>query len=154
MRDELRDRFMAKVDRSGGEDGCWHWLASTFNGGYGQFRSHELSTALAHRISYEHFIGAIEQDFQIDHLCRNRACVNPKHLEAVTSQENCARSSSADHCRRLNAAMRSRPFCKSGHERTPDNVYLYQDPNGELKQFCRECRRAFGRKWYHDRKAH
>jgi hypothetical protein len=75
------DRFWTKVDVRG-QDECWPWLACTQNG-YGQFRVHPKQVK-AHRFAYEHLVGPIPAGMVIDHLCSNRACVNPDHLESVT----------------------------------------------------------------------
>lgn len=71
-------------------DGCWLWTASKNNRGYGTFRL-AGRTVQAHRLVYELLVGPIVDGLTIDHLCRNRACVRPSHLEAVSHQENCAR---------------------------------------------------------------
>jgi hypothetical protein len=65
---------------------CWTWMASRHSNGYGQF--HAPTTTLAHRFSYEVHKGRVPEGLVIDHLCRNRACVRPSHLEAVTQQVN------------------------------------------------------------------
>jgi len=80
---------------------------------------------MAHRFSYEYFIAPIPDGLEIDHLCRNRACVSPTHLEPVTRQEN--------HRRGIGAA--GRDFCKYGHAYTDVNTYRY---NGS--RLCRLCR--------------
>src|ERR1017187_5210266 len=84
----LADRFWPKVDRRGPEE-CWPWLASKQNMGYGQVRAEtERTMILAHRVAYELLIGPIPLGLTLDHLCRNRGCVNPTHLEPVTLREN------------------------------------------------------------------
>ncbi len=62
---------------------CWNWLASLNNAGYGNF-----NRTSAHRFIYEFVFGGIPGKLQLDHLCRNRGCCNPNHLEIVTASEN------------------------------------------------------------------
>ena len=83
-------RFWAKVFA---EDGaaCWRWLAAVNTSGYGHFRTSAHRTRLAHRMAYEMCVGPIPEGLTLDHLCRNRLCVNPAHLEPVTVRENLRR---------------------------------------------------------------
>ena len=101
-------RILKKRDGSQTRSKCWNWKGTTFHSTsgarYGCFSYLEKST-LAHRFSYEAFIGKIPKGLTIDHLCRNTLCVNPKHLEAVTLKENilrgngaCARNARKTHC--------------------------------------------------------
>jgi hypothetical protein len=125
MHDEF-ERFMAKVDK--GPD-CWLWTASLHGGGYGQFHSkHERA---AHRWAYLYFVGPIPDGLILDHLCRNRACVNPDHLEAVTNEENLRRGMGYKVVNGLD------PRCVRGHAYTPENTY--HRPDGSV--VCRACAR-------------
>lgn len=83
------DRFMVRVDISE-ETGCWNWTTGLLDG-YGCFSLNGRGIS-AHRFSYMYFKGPIPEGLHIDHLCKNRRCCNPSHLEAVTQQENSRRS--------------------------------------------------------------
>lgn len=104
---------------------CWEWIGSKNASHYGQF--HAMGEAYAHRVSYRLFIGEIEDGYEVDHLCRNRACCSPFHLESVTLQENRRRRSEAQ------------THCKNGHEFTEENTHLR--PQGRTCKACRYNRR-------------
>jgi HNH endonuclease len=78
---DAASRFRARYHED--DRGCWRWTGARHPEGYGIFRENGRRF-LAHRWSYEHHVGPIPDDLQLDHLCRVRACVNPDHLEPVT----------------------------------------------------------------------
>lgn len=125
------DRFIEKVDQEGPvpeyapELGpCWLWTGALSRRGYGIFMFFKGKTNQAHIWSYQHFIGPIPDGLHLDHLCRVRRCVNPKHLDPVTNAENHRRASEAV------------THCKYGHEYTPENTYRRP---GRSSRECRVC---------------
>jgi hypothetical protein len=119
-------RLLSHIKRNG--SGCFEWTGSKNNMGYGTINVNRMP-ALAHRISYLLFVGDIKSDMVVDHLCRNRSCINPSHLEQVTQGENMRRGVSV--C----AENARKKFCKRGHEFSTENIYA-------LKNGGRECRKC------------
>lgn len=91
---EASERFWAKVAKGAS---CWIWLGGVLDTGYGQFHvsgSKEKGTQKrqgAHKFAYESFNGPVPDNMVLDHLCRNRLCVNPAHLEPVVHRDNVRR---------------------------------------------------------------
>jgi hypothetical protein len=113
---------------------CWKWVGGFFKGtGYGKFYV-DRYPHYAHRWVYEFLVGPIPEGLEIDHLCRNRWCVNPRHLEPVTHQVNVLRGDAPKVCGEHN---RRKTHCRNGHEYSGDNLYTY--PAGG--RGCRTCNR-------------
>lgn len=130
------ERFMAKVQI--GEH--WIWTgARGGNGNYGIFTwvvNGTRVTKVAHRWSYMYYVGLIPNGLVLDHLCRNRACINPSHLEPVTNQTNTDRGANA-----------KREVCGKGlHPMSGSNILVH--PNGRM---CRACTNARTRAWKESR---
>lgn len=128
MSDE--DRFFSKVRYS---HGCWEWTGSK-RVNYGRFCVNGKEM-VAHRFFYEKIAGKVPEGMQLDHLCRNRICVNPMHLEVVSARENTLRSTA------VTAINASKTHCKKGHEFTPENTYIVTGYAHPRRQ-CRECNRV------------
>lgn len=123
----LPDGFAAKVRTTD----CQVWIGSTNSKGYGLVCVGDGKIELAHRIAYEHQYGPIPDGLVIDHLCRVRNCVNPLHLEAVTSGENQRRGRRA-------AGLQVGDTCSNGHEIREGDIY--ERPSGVTE--CCHCRRS------------
>lgn len=120
MRCDPQERFWPKVRED--DSGCWVWTGAVSDG-YGRFGLVTRSQR-AHRVAYEWLVAPVPPGLVLDHLCLNRACVNPYHLDPVPPQINSAR------------AAASRTACRRGHEFTNDNTYVHGG-----KRFCRTCHR-------------
>lgn len=134
-----KQRFWDKVDKTGD---CWEWTAAKTSSGYGNFIWFGKNV-VAHRKSYELTKGEIPKGLDLDHLCRNRACVNPDHLEPVTRRENLLRG------RTIPAGHLEKTHCPQGHEYTPENTYIYEKTNSRI---CITCRNKYSKRSYYRRK--
>lgn len=135
MRTNTTDRFFDKVDKNTA-NGCWNWTGCLTHDGYGRFW-YNGKTVLAHRFSYEYVNGPIISSLTCDHLCRNRLCVNPAHIELVTSIENIHRGH----------GNYKKTHCKHGHEFTPDNTQYNPRTN---KRCCKACSSESSRKYLYN----
>jgi hypothetical protein len=120
-------RFYAKVEFS---DGCWNWKGAKNSRGYGSF-SVAGKTILVHRISVVLSGREIPDGLLIDHICRNKSCVNPGHLRVATFKENAE-----------NTAAVEKTHCKHGHEYTPANTIRKTGFRN-----CRTCQARYYRNW-------
>lgn len=138
----VEDRFWEKVDRHAAS-GCWEWTAYIGKDGYGRLLIHRdggYTKALVHRFAWELLVGPIPDGLDIDHLCRNRRCVKPSHLEPVTRRENLLRGVG------VVATRAKQTHCKHGH--TLADAYINKRGNRD----CRTCRLEGERRKYHARK--
>jgi hypothetical protein len=118
------ERFYEKVNKT---NYCWDWTASLNDKGYGLFRFNG-KTSKAHRVSYILTFGTIDDTLVIDHLCKNRKCVNPKHLELVSQKENVKRGLSG----KVNNSQSSKTTCPKGHD--------YSRVTNKGYRLCGTCR--------------
>ena len=109
-------------DRTKDAGNCIEWVGGTQSRGYGM----ESKGMLAHRAAYLAYYGELPKGLVIDHLCENKVCCNPLHLEAVTNGENLRRHWS------------KKTHCVHGHLLDGDNVYIRPDTG---RRECRACRR-------------
>lgn len=160
-------RFWSKVTVDTGS-GCWLWTGAATSTGYGStlWEGRAQST---HRVAYMVLTGkAIPDGLTLDHLCRAKRCVNPAHLEPVTSGENtmrrwnsheglCAKGHRMTRgegserrycptCRAEKARPRTlRTHCPRGHEYTPDNTYRTTQANGAVGRECKTCKKYYAK---------
>lgn len=104
--------------------GCRYWLGSKNQDGYGMM-SFQGTTRLVHNVAYELYIGPVPEGKELDHICRNRWCINHHHLEPVTHKENGLRGS-----------FHQKQFCVRGHPRNSQNLQT----TASGKTDCRLCR--------------
>lgn len=132
-------RWAAKVKLPAAPDGCWEWVGAKNGAGYGHMQRGVGRSGFigGHRYAYERFIGPLPDAMTIDHLCRNRGCVNPSHLEVVSQGENVLRGDAPP------AVNARKTHCRHGHEL----VVKYRG-----KRRCVECSRERSRVAYADPK--
>lgn len=132
---KLLKRFFSKI-KVEPATGCWLWQAAIDSRGYGRFALPGIRSGSSHRAAWLMLIGPIPYGTELDHLCRNRHCAAPHHLEAVTHQVNVLRgiSPAAFHAQKTH--------CKHGHSLTPDNVYINHKKDGKVSRSCKQCHYA------------
>ena len=136
------DRFSEKI--AAGENCCIVWTGGLNGAGYAQFYVGRTSLAetgksYGHRWAYEYFIGPIPAGMHLDHLCRNRRCVNPYHLEPVTVRENLLRGEGPS------AVHAVKTHCPAGHAYAGENLYVHPRKGYRV---CRACGRDRARARY------
>jgi hypothetical protein len=139
-------RFLRNIRLDGD---CIVWTGEKCPAGYGRFRI-QKRIYMAHRVTYTVAYGLVPEGLEVDHLCRNRACINPQHLEAVTHLENVARSvrarigqpkltrkaRSKAHSNGTGRVNAAKTHCPQGHPYEGDNLILMKSRSGRK---CRTC---------------
>jgi hypothetical protein len=143
MKRTMDERFFAKVHMT---SECWVWTAAVNLHGYGMFTRGDGRGQVAHRTAFEEIVGPVPEGLCLDHLCRNRRCVRPDHLEPVTFRENVLRGDT------LPAANVLKTHCRHGHALTADNVAIKIRRDG-VERVCITCRRKECRDRYWRNKA-
>lgn len=128
------ERFLKYVAIS--ELGCWLWQGSLDTKGYGSLWDGEHNVR-AHRFAHEYYKGIIPKGLEPDHLCRNRSCVNPNHIEIVTHLENVRRGV-------VGINMRSKTHCPKGHPYTMENTYIAPHDGS---RYCKTCKHLSNAYW-------
>lgn len=113
-------------------DECWEWNGASGRG-YGLISDGSGRLRPAHRMMYELLVGPVPEGLDLDHLCRNRGCINPKHLEPVTHKVNINRG------RKANA---EKTHCKNGHPFNDENTRRSVRKNGRQRRDCLSCERS------------
>lgn len=127
----VRERLEAKHVKNA-ITGCWEYTGYRQPRGYGSIQV-QGKAVLAHRASYEEYVGPIPEGMVIDHLCRNTSCINPEHLEPTTQRENLMRSPFGKAV--TNSA---KTHCPQGHEYTPENTRMMPQRYGWAR-VCGTC---------------
>lgn len=133
----LKERLLAHI-KINEQTGCWEWTGSKKPAGYGQISIPTPKGAYplyAHRVAYEIYKGPIPDGYETDHLCRNRGCVNPDHLEAVPQEINRIRGAGSGGS--LSPEVINN-VCQKGHPRTPASTG-YFTLEGRRRRFCKIC---------------
>lgn len=129
-------RFQKRVLQSGPNE-CWQWTGSIEVQGYAILWTAEQRHVKALRWYLEYLNGPIAEGCEVDHLCRNRSCVNPNHAQVVTKRENILRGIGPT------AVNAQKTHCKRNHPLLGENLYIYKDGRRE----CRTCSKEYKSNW-------
>jgi HNH endonuclease len=133
----LPERFRHKIIVQRGTN-CWIWIGGTHPKGYGRYAVTHNLTEYAHRFAHEFFFGPIPKHLQCDHLCRNKRCVNPIHIEITTGHINTMRG--------MNFPIMDGQHCQKGHPLFGKNLYM----EGSIRR-CRICGNERAKRYYHNK---
>lgn len=126
------ERFWKRITKN--KNDCWIINGSPAHGGYGQFGD-KYKKWKAHRWAWNYFIGKVPKGKELDHLCRNSRCCNPKHLEPIFHIENVRRGNGGLH-------WAKKTHCPRGHEYNQINTAIF---NGHRQ--CKTCHKIYARNW-------
>lgn len=142
---KISNETWVKIKHRVRDDGCWIFNGSQQKDGYGSCNRN--GQTLAHRAYYSILKGPLIAGMELDHLCKNRNCVNPDHLEQVSHAENISRGNY-----KINHRNRRKTHCKRGHAFNDENT-SYKIEKGYVRRQCIACRRQRAKQKYQENKA-